>query len=46
LLTKASRDLRVSFSEKELDSNRDWGTVMAIDSTYFTLNGTNPRRKY
>jgi hypothetical protein len=46
LLTKAGRDLRVSFAEKELDSNRDWGTVMAIDSTYFTLNGTNPKRKY
>ena len=46
LLTAASRSKRVAFGEQELDDRTDWTTVMAIDSTYFTLHGSSPRRKY
>jgi len=46
LLTAANRAKRVAFADQEADQHTDWTTVMAIDSTYFTLHGSNPRKKF
>lgn len=46
LITAAGRSFRVTFANQELGGTTDWNTVMAIDSTYFTLNGSSPRRRY
>lgn len=46
LLTAANRAKRIAFADQAADQDTDWSSVMAIDSTYFTLHGTNPRRKY
>jgi hypothetical protein len=46
LLTAGQRSNRAAFEQQQSGAQTDWNTVMAIDSTYFTLHGTNPRRKY
>lgn len=44
-LTAKGMAKRVDFANQKLSSSINWEHVLAIDSTYYTLRGSNPRKK-